>query len=190
MERCEPCGFVHEDVDLWSALKSGELVFVSCGEPWISGLNEEWAGDSLDSRCAIEQVWALKSSEWWSQHSAWVSRGYMCDISCQVFLNAVNNGSWHTVHWSSGILLVNELSLEHDWVRTKPSIVLSNNEHGIVGFELNEIRFSYNNFINWDILLVLDSLGFIADGIHTLDNQRPVLPFDYAGRGLADDAYV
>ena len=37
---------------------------------------------------------------------------------------------------------------------------------------------------------MLDSLGFIADGIHTLDNQRPVLPFDYAGRGLADDAYV
>ena len=40
-------------------------------------------------------------------------------------------------------------------------------------------------------MLVLDSLGFIADdGIHTLDNQRPVLPFDYAGRGLADDACV
>ena len=39
-------------------------------------------------------------------------------------------------------------------------------------------------------MLVLNSLGFIADGIRTLDIQRPVLPFDYAGRGLADDAYV
>ena len=44
--------------------------------------------------------------------------------------------------------------------------------------------------MNWDILLVLDSLGFIADGIHTLDNQRPVLPFDYVGQGLTDDNYV
>ena len=44
--------------------------------------------------------------------------------------------------------------------------------------------------MNWDILLVLDSLGFIVDGIHTLDNRRPVLPFDYAGRGLTDDTYV
>ena len=42
----------------------------------------------------------------------------------------------------------------------------------------------------WDVLLVFNSLGFIADGIHTLDIQRPVLPFDYAGRGLADDACV
>ena len=39
-------------------------------------------------------------------------------------------------------------------------------------------------------MLVLDSLSFIADGIHTLDNQRLVLPFDYAGRGLADNEYV
>ena len=39
-------------------------------------------------------------------------------------------------------------------------------------------------------MLVLNSLGFITDGIHTLDIQRSVLPFDYAGRGLADDAYV
>ena len=39
-------------------------------------------------------------------------------------------------------------------------------------------------------MLVLNSLDFIADGIHTLDNHHPVLPFDYAGRGLADDAYV
>ena len=37
---------------------------------------------------------------------------------------------------------------------------------------------------------MLNSLGFIADGIRTLDIQRPVLPFDYASRGLADDAYV
>ena len=44
--------------------------------------------------------------------------------------------------------------------------------------------------MNWDILLVLNSLGFRVDGIRTLDIQRPVLPFDYAGRGLADDAYV
>ena len=36
----------------------------------------------------------------------------------------------------------------------------------------------------------MDSLGFIADGIHTLDNRRPVLPFDYAGRELTDDVYV
>ena len=39
-------------------------------------------------------------------------------------------------------------------------------------------------------MLVLHSLGFIADGIHTLDSQRPVLPFDYAGRELADNEYV
>ena len=39
-------------------------------------------------------------------------------------------------------------------------------------------------------MLVLDSLGFIADGIHTLDNRRPVLTFDYAGRGRADNEYV
>ena len=39
-------------------------------------------------------------------------------------------------------------------------------------------------------MLLLNSLGFIADGIRTLDIQHPVLPFDYAGRGLADDAYV
>ena len=55
---------------------------------------------------------------------------------------------------------------------------------------MNELQFSYNNLMIWDVLLVLNSLGFIADGIHTLDNQRPVLPFDYAGRGLADDVYV
>ena len=39
-------------------------------------------------------------------------------------------------------------------------------------------------------MLVLDSLGFIADVIHTLDNQRPVLPFDYTDLGLADNEYV
>ena len=39
-------------------------------------------------------------------------------------------------------------------------------------------------------MLVLNSLDFIADGIHTLDNRRPVLPFDYVGRGLADNEYV
>ena len=39
-------------------------------------------------------------------------------------------------------------------------------------------------------MLVLNSLGFIADGIRTLDIQRPVFPFDYTGRGLADDTYV
>ena len=44
--------------------------------------------------------------------------------------------------------------------------------------------------MNGDILLVLNSLGFIADGIHTLNNQRPVLHFDYAGRGLAVNEYV
>ena len=65
-----------------------------------------------------------------------------------MFLNAVVDGLWHMVHRSSGILLVNELSLEHDWVRTKQGVVLSNNEHRIVGFELNEIQFSYNDFID------------------------------------------
>ena len=39
-------------------------------------------------------------------------------------------------------------------------------------------------------MLVLNSLGFIADGIYTLDNRCLVLPFNYAGRGLADDAYM
>ena len=61
---------------------------------------------------------------------------------------------------------------------------------GLLGSSMNMIRFGYNNFLNWDILLVLDSLSFTADGIHNLDNQCPVLPFDYAGQGLVDDAYV
>ena len=39
-------------------------------------------------------------------------------------------------------------------------------------------------------MLVLNSLGFIDEGIHTLDNRRPILPFDYAGRGLVDNEYV
>ena len=55
---------------------------------------------------------------------------------------------------------------------------------------MKEIQFDYNNLMIWDVLLVLNSLGFIVDGIHTLDNQRPILPFDYAGRGLTDDAYI
>ena len=61
---------------------------------------------------------------------------------------------------------------------------------GSLELSTNEIRLNYNVFINRDILLVLDSLSFIADGIHTLDNRRPVLPFDYAGRGLTDNEYV
>ena len=60
----------------------------------------------------------------------------------------------------------------------------------LLGLSMNEIWFGYNNFTNWDILLVLNSLGFITNGIHTLDNRRPVLSFDYAGRGLADKEYV
>ena len=41
-----------------------------------------------------------------------------------------------------------------------------------------------------DTWLVLNSLGFIADGMYTLDNRCPVLLFDYAGRGLTSDDYV
>ena len=41
-----------------------------------------------------------------------------------------------------------------------------------------------------DTWLVLNSLGFITDGMYTLDNQHPVLPFEYAGRGLAGNDYV
>ena len=37
---------------------------------------------------------------------------------------------------------------------------------------------------------MLNSLDFMVDGIHTLDNRCPVLPFDYAGRGLTDNEYV
>ena len=60
----------------------------------------------------------------------------------------------------------------------------------LLGLSMNKIRFGYNNFINWDILLVLNSLGFIVDGMHNLDNRRPVLPFDYTGRGLTSDDYM
>ena len=41
-----------------------------------------------------------------------------------------------------------------------------------------------------DTWLVLNSLGFIADGMYTLENRSPVHPFDYTGRGLVDDDYV
>ena len=34
-------------------------------------------------------------------------------------------------------------------------------------------------------LLALNSLSFIADGIHTLDNRRLDMPFDYARQGQA-----
>ena len=46
------------------------------------------------------------------------------------------------------------------------------------------------NFMILDTWLVLNSLSFIADGMYTLDNRRPVLPFDHADRGLAGDDYV
>ena len=46
------------------------------------------------------------------------------------------------------------------------------------------------NFMISDTQLVLNSLGLIADGMYTLDNRRPVLPFDYIGRGLVDNDYV
>ena len=38
-------------------------------------------------------------------------------------------------------------------------------------------------------MLVLNSLGFIVDGIHTLDNRRPDMPFDYADQGQAGNGY-
>ena len=41
-----------------------------------------------------------------------------------------------------------------------------------------------------DTWLVLNSFGLTVDGIYTLDNRRSVLPFDYAGRGLARADYV
>ena len=40
-----------------------------------------------------------------------------------------------------------------------------------------------------DIWLVLNSFGLIANGMYTLDNRRPVLPFDYAGQGLTSNNY-
>ena len=41
-----------------------------------------------------------------------------------------------------------------------------------------------------DTWLVLNSLSLIADGIYTMNNRRPVLPFDYTGQGLAGNDYV
>ena len=41
-----------------------------------------------------------------------------------------------------------------------------------------------------DTLLVLNSLYLIADGMYTLDNRRPVLPFDYVGQGVAGGDYM
>ena len=41
-----------------------------------------------------------------------------------------------------------------------------------------------------DTWLVLNSLGLIANGMYTLDNRHPVLPFDYTGQGLTGDGYV
>ena len=38
-------------------------------------------------------------------------------------------------------------------------------------------------------MLVLNSLGFIADGIYTLDNRRLGMSFDYAGQDQAGDNY-
>ena len=38
-------------------------------------------------------------------------------------------------------------------------------------------------------MLVLNSLDFIDDGIHTLDNRRLDMPFDYAGLGQAGNDY-
>ena len=38
-------------------------------------------------------------------------------------------------------------------------------------------------------LVSLHSLGFIADGIYTLDIQLPNMPFDYAGQGQAGNDY-
>ena len=38
-------------------------------------------------------------------------------------------------------------------------------------------------------LVIIDSLGFIADSIHTLDNRRPNMPFDYACQDQAGNDY-
>ena len=46
------------------------------------------------------------------------------------------------------------------------------------------------NFMISNTWLVLNSLGLIAYGMYTLDNRRPVLPFDYTGRGLTGSDYV
>ena len=44
--------------------------------------------------------------------------------------------------------------------------------------------------MNSDTLLVLNLLGLIVDGMYTLGNRRPVLPFNYASRGFVGDDYV
>ena len=49
--------------------------------------------------------------------------------------------------------------------------------------------YSDNSMIS-DTWLVLNSLGLIADGMYTLENRCPVLPFDYACQRLAGDGYV
>ena len=41
-----------------------------------------------------------------------------------------------------------------------------------------------------DSWLVLNSFGLISNGMYTLDNRGPVLPFDYTGRGIAGNDYV
>ena len=41
-----------------------------------------------------------------------------------------------------------------------------------------------------DTTLVLNSLSLIVDGIYTLDNRHPILPFNYADRGLIGGDYV
>ena len=38
-------------------------------------------------------------------------------------------------------------------------------------------------------LVSIDSLSFIADGIHTLDNRCLDMPFDYADQGQAGNDY-
>ena len=43
----------------------------------------------------------------------------------------------------------------------------------------------YINFMILDTWLVLNSLSLIFDGMYTLNNRRPVFPFDYVGQGLA-----
>ena len=148
MEHCEPWGSIHEDVDLWSALKSGEPEFVTSTEPWSGVWNYEWAGDSLDSR----RIWISNIQRWQvSPVSAWVRLWHMCNISCQVFLNAMDDGSWHVVHWSNDILLANDVSLEHNWVRPKQCVILVIMNMRLIGFRLNEIRFDYNKSMIWDI---------------------------------------
>ena len=60
----------------------------------------------------------------------------------------------------------------------------------LIGFGLNEMRFDYNEFMIEISCQFLNSLGFIADGIHTLDNRRPDMPFDFAGQGQEGNDYL